>query len=131
MDMDNNPWEVDSIETFSHFKCPECSFLTKNDHFFQDHAIENHPLSFALFSEKLHDGDVTKMVKTEILEDDKVMDFDNHKIFEMNGNIGEHFMLQTEKMPCLSNEISDPLDCDSEFKSKKAKSTRTKVVKIR
>ena len=47
--MANNPWQVDSIHSFSIFKCPECVFDSKEEDDFQDHATENHPLSFMLF----------------------------------------------------------------------------------
>ena len=47
--MSNNPWQVDSINAFSFLKCPECSFDTKEELIFQDHALGNHPLSFVLF----------------------------------------------------------------------------------
>ena len=47
--MDINPWQVDSIQEFSFLKCPECTFDSKEEETFQDHAIENHPLSFILF----------------------------------------------------------------------------------
>ena len=45
----NNPWQVNSINAFSFLKCPECSFDTKEELIFQDHALGNHPLSFVLF----------------------------------------------------------------------------------
>ena len=48
-----NPWQVDSIQAFSFLKCPECIFDTKEEELFQDHAIENHPLSFVLFGKEL------------------------------------------------------------------------------
>ena len=44
-----NPWNVDSIQDFSFLKCPECPFDAKAEDIFQNHAIENHPLSFVLF----------------------------------------------------------------------------------
>ena len=44
-----NPWAVDSVQAFSCLKCPECAFNTNQETFFQDHAVENHPLSIALF----------------------------------------------------------------------------------
>ena len=47
-----NPWQVDSIESFKYLKCPECVFETKEKTCFQNHAIENHPLSHALFGKK-------------------------------------------------------------------------------
>ena len=48
--MNSNPWNVASIEEFSHFNCPECDFRTKENKKFQDHATKNHPLSVVLFS---------------------------------------------------------------------------------
>ena len=45
----DNPWKVDSIQAFSCLKCPECSFNTKEEHLFQDHAVKNHPSSSLLF----------------------------------------------------------------------------------
>ena len=47
--MDVNPWQVESIEAFYTFLCPECGFNSKEGTFFQDHAIKNHPLSLVLF----------------------------------------------------------------------------------
>ena len=47
--MDVNPWQVESIEAFYSFLCPECGFNSKEGTFFQDHAIKNHPLSSVLF----------------------------------------------------------------------------------
>ena len=44
-----NPWKVESVQAFSCLKCPECSFNTKQEALFQDHAVENHPLSIVLF----------------------------------------------------------------------------------
>ena len=48
--MNSNPWNVGSIDEFSYFNCPECTFHTKEDKNFQDHATRNHPLSSVLFS---------------------------------------------------------------------------------
>jgi hypothetical protein len=58
--MDINPWQVDSIQVFSVLKCPECNFDSKEEDTFENHAIENHPLSFILF---------VKSVKEECFED--------------------------------------------------------------
>ena len=46
-----NPWKVESIQDFSCLKCPECIFFTKEENYFENHAIENHPLSSILFQE--------------------------------------------------------------------------------
>ena len=47
--LDKNPWKVKSIQDFSCLKCPECVFFTKDQNYFEDHAIANHPLSAILF----------------------------------------------------------------------------------
>ena len=49
--MDNNPWNVESIQEFSCLKCPECHFFTKEENHFGDHAIGNHPLASVLFQD--------------------------------------------------------------------------------
>ena len=65
--MDDNPWLVDSIHSFSVFKCPECIFDSKEEDNFQDHAIQNHPLSFVFFGKTLNENDFDfgQEVKTE------------------------------------------------------------------
>ena len=47
LDQSINPWQVDSVQAFLYLHCPECVFVTplKEQGNFQDHAIENHPLS--------------------------------------------------------------------------------------
>ena len=47
--MNSNPWNVGSIDEFSYFNCPECTFHSKEKTNFQDHAENNHPLSSVLF----------------------------------------------------------------------------------
>ena len=60
--MSRNPWLVDSVQAFSYLKCPECDFNSKDESIFQDHAVENHPLSFVLFGENMEkDDDFIKM----------------------------------------------------------------------
>ena len=44
-----NPWSVSSVHDFWFLRCPECSFDSKEEESFQAHALEKHPLSFALF----------------------------------------------------------------------------------
>ena len=57
--MEGNPWQVDSIWAFTYLHCPECDFNTRESTFFQDHAVENHPLSCVLFKTKFQ-GNVAK-----------------------------------------------------------------------
>ena len=47
--MSVNPWLVENIQTFSFLNCPECSFKTKTEDMFENHAVGNHPLSCMLF----------------------------------------------------------------------------------
>ena len=53
-----NPWTVNSVLDFW-FLCRECTFHTKEEDFFQTHAVINHPASSVLFgnSEKEHNID--------------------------------------------------------------------------
>ena len=45
-----NPWLVDTIEAFSFYCCPECTFRTNEVPFFQVHALQNHALSKSFFN---------------------------------------------------------------------------------
>ena len=47
--MNSNPWNVESVDEFSYFNCPECTFHSKEKTSFEDHATRNHPLSSILF----------------------------------------------------------------------------------
>ena len=55
--MSFNPWAVDNIQAFYFLQCPECNFIDKEENSFQDHAVENHPLSVAFF------GDSDKIIE--------------------------------------------------------------------
>ena len=82
--MSINPWVVDNIQAFYFLKCPECNFINKEESTFQDHAVENHPLSSAFygesdktiekigifydFSEENESNDAFNTVKEELLE---------------------------------------------------------------
>ena len=45
-----NPWLVSNIQDFAYLNCPECLFKSKEEVSFQDHALKNHPKSFAFFN---------------------------------------------------------------------------------
>ena len=55
--MSINPWSVNNIKEFLFLNCPECGFKTKVQNKFQDHAIENHPLSCTFFGSNTTDVD--------------------------------------------------------------------------
>ena len=67
--MEFNPWQVESIQEFLVLKCPECAFDSKEENTFQDHAINNHPLSFILFGNP---------IKEECFEDPIIIE--EHKL---------------------------------------------------
>ena len=60
--MEYNPWQVDSLQAFSFLKCPECIFDTKEEDFFQVHAIEKHPLSFVLFGKTFIEDNIEESI---------------------------------------------------------------------
>ena len=61
----DNPWQVISIQAFSILKCPECFFATKEENFFEDHAVTNHPMSFVLFGKSEKDNNNSSVTNTE------------------------------------------------------------------
>ncbi len=50
----SNPWDVDNIDDFRVYSCPECSYLTPDIHPFKDHALENHPLVSCFILNECH-----------------------------------------------------------------------------
>ena len=67
--LDKNPWKVESIQEFSCLKCPECIFFTKEQNYFEDHAIENHPLSVVLFDETMSSFETEDNFKEELIDE--------------------------------------------------------------
>ena len=55
-----------SIDAFYWLKCPECIFYTKEENIFQNHAVDNHPMSFVLFENE------------KVIKDSNVEDISNH-----------------------------------------------------
>ena len=87
--MGQNPWEVDSIQAFSFLKCPECIYDVKEKETFQDHAIENHPLSHLLFSKIIKEDEIE--IKEELSEINSNTS-DNEKVFEDDQKLIEEIM---------------------------------------
>ena len=69
--MNKNPWLVESIQDFYFLKCPECDYDTKEEYSFQDHAVENHPLSFAFFM-KSEPANIENVLDVSILPQEQV-----------------------------------------------------------
>ena len=56
--MELNPWSVDNIEAFSFYCCPECIFRSKEQNFFEAHALQNHDQSKDFFLEDNYETDI-------------------------------------------------------------------------
>ena len=56
MNTSDNPWYVSSIQDFYYLKCPECTFDTKKEIVFQEHALQSHPLSVVFFESQFDDA---------------------------------------------------------------------------
>jgi hypothetical protein len=68
-----NPWIVESIRAFYYLKCPECKFNTKEENSFEDHAIENHPMSYELFGKK---SVTEEEFDSVMIKEEQMSDFD-------------------------------------------------------
>ena len=76
-----NPWQVDSVEAFAYLKCPECIFDAKEETTFQNHAVENHPLSHALFGKSVNvDGIKILIQKYDPSENENINPEDSAKL---------------------------------------------------
>jgi len=110
-----NPWKVESIQDFSCLKCPECTFFTKKENYFENHAIKKHPLSTVLFDEKISDEkyfrEIKDKVKNKVQVDVNHIDVDNIKKeptdLDMDFLIEEY---EYENVHDLDNSEYDPLD---------------------
>ena len=74
--MSFNPWKVESIKAFYYLKCPECNFDTKEESSFQDHAIENHPMSYELFGKK---SVTEEEFDSVMIKEEQMSDFDENE----------------------------------------------------
>ena len=82
--MDINPWQVKSIQEFSFLKCPECTFDSKEEEIFEDHAVENHPLSYVRFATPKNVASYLDKIdkKVRLKEDKSVQNSDDNKYFD-------------------------------------------------
>ena len=78
-----HPWMVESIEAFSFYCCPECTFRSKEENFFEAHALQNHDSSRYFFQEN---AEMKMGIKVEAFEES----------FEVTpDDIGQHFLSNT------------------------------------
>ena len=84
--MSFNPWKVESIKAFYYLKCPECKFDTKEESSFQDHAIENHPMSYELFGKK---SVTEEEFDSVMIKEGQMSDFDENIKVDFAEMVGE------------------------------------------
>ena len=115
--MEENPWQVDSVQAFSFLKCPECIFDTQEEDFFQVHATENHPLSIVLFGEISKEDNFKESLMIE--DDFKTEDtFENYDI-EVSANSA--FIIEKSENP-EGEKIPDPIETENGTPAKKVQS---------
>ena len=94
----NNPWRVNSVQAFLCLKCPECDYNTNQETFFQDHAVENHPLSIALF------GKIKSLYITSLLFDEETEEeIEGKNITEVNSKYKAVQLNSSEKSTLAIN----------------------------
>ena len=98
--MDDNPWNVGSIHEFWSLKCPECVFDSKEEEVFQDHALRNHPLSFAIF------GKTSTNVKEEFVDPFFETDgyHDNQDQISIKKELSSEFSSSNTAFPSVNGE---------------------------
>ena len=104
--MTQNPWQVESIQAFVYINCPECSFKTKEEGFFQDHAVASHPMCFTLFGE----SDI--VIQEVTIEDQKPEYFIEVKANEAPSELELESALASLEEPKAGSVIQDPFKTD-------------------
>ena len=94
-----NPWQVESIEAFAYLKCPECVFDCKEAVIFQEHAVENHPLSNVLF-----DVECNFFEKIEVKQELSDISVVKQEVPEMLHSVEEHESIGTKFSKNRSNQ---------------------------
>ena len=79
MTTSSNPWLVPSVNDFWFLRCPECPFETKGEEFFEEHAVENHPASLALFVKTVKEETLDKNHELEEHNQDYIESYDFHQ----------------------------------------------------
>ena len=105
----DNPWQVESIDAFYYLKCPECSFDTMDQDFFEIHATDNHPLSFTFFGQTYKEAefDDNAFMKNESLTETIMIK--NEPIFDSN-EVGDNISGQLSSTNPIPSLFEDPLN---------------------
>ena len=113
LDQSINPWQVDSVQAFLYLHCPECVFVTplKEQGNFQDHAIENHPLSLQGVYGKLS-------VKKELNSEENLESLNLIKTelaSKLDSEIKYSGLIETKNIGGLDIQFHKCPTCDSSF----------------
>ena len=136
--MKKNPWKVKSILAFACLNCPECDFNTKEETFFQDHAVEKHPLSFVFFG-KIKSANLLPFLNLKETEDEinsSVAMQDGNSVHEINTNHKTLYLDPSEKSIIKSanpgNEITlqntTTISLDARFTHLQNKTQKPQIV---
>ena len=117
----SNPWQVENLNAFSYFCCPECVYRSQEEANFEAHAIQHHPQSRIYFSqikEEILETEIDPILfKSEEIEEKPEISED---LFECNF-CSEKFENSKELKYHLKNEHSSDNfkceHCEKEFKS--------------
>ena len=124
----DNPWQVDSIQSFSCLKCPECFFDTKDENKFEDHAMANHPMSYVLFGNSEKDINHSSITSIEgDLKDDTVQASKFDREEENDSNFVEVNHIKEEPLEDLLDETL--IDKYSIFSEKEDQNTNKETSK--
>ena len=93
-----NPWKVENIQEFAFLNCPECIFKSKEEHIFQQHALQNHPKSSVFFNNPA----AMMLTEEEIAIENIVIEKTEPIVFDATE---EHIILQSEAQPGSSDNI--------------------------
>ena len=110
--MNQNPWAVESLQSFYFLKCPECDFDTKEENSFENHATKSHPLSFVLFDKKYvpEDFDTINVKEEPLSHFDTRISHDYKKSFTPNHLSPLSYSIEDNSMldvPYLKKELTD------------------------
>ena len=82
--MENNPWDVTTVDEFLFYNCPECDVKAKDANTFMSHAIEKHELAKHYMSQ--YDLIEDKDNKSEVQEHESSKKCDSQSILETCDN---------------------------------------------
>ncbi len=119
-----NPWAVQSLNDFNFLCCPECLYRSKDEHWFQAHALQNHPQSVSFF--KSIDDIGKDSDPLEVANDAIKLENQEFKEENSESDYNEAFGVHVE-----IDEIPDAEDDTKVITRKPKKPTKSQKLKIK